>query len=303
MDPRVQRRIQRYGWDLAAHEYDRLWGDPLGVASRGVLAQLAPHVGERVLDVACGTGTLAFALAEAVGSAGAVVGVDLSAAMVGAARRHAATKGFGHVRFDRMDGEAPAFADASFDAAACALGLMYMPDPTRALREIVRVLRPGGRAAFAVWGERTRCGWSPVLPIVDAEVASDVCPLFFSLGSGDALARACRAAGFAAVALQRITTTLPWADADDASDAALVAGPVALAWSRFDAATRARVRARYLAAIAPWRVGDRYEVPGEFVLVLASVDAAAGSARGGMSSAPTAAATSAQSAPAAKASR
>jgi len=62
---------------------------------------------------------------------------------------------------------------------------------------------------------------------------------------------------------------LKYADADEACDAAFVGGPVALAWSRFDAAVRERVRARYLEAIAPWRDGRGYRVPGEFVVVAA----------------------------------
>jgi hypothetical protein len=69
---------------------------------------------------------------------------------------------------------------------------------------------------------------------------------------------------------QRLSVTLDYADADEACDAAFVGGPVALAWSRFDAAARSRVRARYLQAILPWRQGDGgYRVPGEFVIVSA----------------------------------
>lgn len=66
-----------------------------------------------------------------------------------------------------------ALRDAGFDLALCALGLMYMPNPVQALREMWRVLRPGSRVGLAVWGERSRCGWSAVFPIVDAEVASE----------------------------------------------------------------------------------------------------------------------------------
>ena len=75
--------------------------------------------------------------------------------------------------------------DASFDVALCALGLMYMPDPAQALREMQRVLRSGGRLVAAVWGDRTRCGWSAPFPIIDDEVASEVCPPFFRLGQRD----------------------------------------------------------------------------------------------------------------------
>jgi hypothetical protein len=80
----------------------------------------------------------------------------------------------------------------------------------------------------------------------------------------------CAEAPFEAVVQWRLSVTLAYASADEAGDAALVGGPVALAWSRFDAATRSRVRARYLQTIEPWRHGDGgYRMPGEFVIVSA----------------------------------
>ncbi len=270
MEAGLQRRIQRYGWDLAAADYERLWQGPLREAQAALLADVAPAAGERVLDVACGSGLVTLPAADAVGASGAVLGVDLSQAMVDLARRRAAVDGVRHAGFARMDGEALACADASFDVALSSLGLMYMPDPERALAEMLRVLRPGGRAGVLVWGERARCGWSSLFAIVEDEVTSDVCPLFFRLGAADALVRACRAAGFAAVDERRIATTLAFDDGDAACDAAFRAGPVALAWSRFDDATRARVCARYLEAIAPWRDGAGYRVPAEFVVVVAT---------------------------------
>lgn len=267
MDARLQRRVQRYGWDLAAGGYEALWQAQLADARAGLLAMAAPAAGERVLDVACGTGLVAFEAARAVGPAGAVVGVDLSGQMVEAARLRASKKALAGVRFARMDAESLALPDASFDLALCALGLMYVPDPERAVREMRRVLRPGGRMVLAVWGERSRCGWAQVFPIVDAEVASEVCPLFFRLGQRDTLARLCVGAGFEAVEERRIATTLRYADGDEACNAAFVGGPVALAWSRFGAEARTRVRARYLEAIDAWRQGPGYRVPGEFVVV------------------------------------
>jgi SAM-dependent methyltransferase len=77
---------------------------------------------------------------------------------------------------------------------------MYAPDPEHAIAEMHRVLRPGCRAACAVWGERRKCGWADIFPIVDARVQSEVCPMFFRLGMGEAFQRAFQSAGFGAIA-------------------------------------------------------------------------------------------------------
>jgi ubiquinone/menaquinone biosynthesis C-methylase UbiE len=270
MDARLQLRIQRYGWDLAAQDYETLWQAQLADARARLLACAAPACGERVLDIACGTGLVAFAAAQVVGPAGHVVGVDISDRMVEAARQRARDRNLSNATFLRMEMGQLTLPDASFDVATCALGLMYAPNPEVALVELRRVMRPGGRVAIAVWGERARCGWAGVFGIVDEEVASEVCPLFFRLGQGDALAQACGAAGFTVAAQHRIATTLEYADADQACDAAFVGGPVALAWSRFDAPTRERARQRYIESIAPWRSPGGYRIPGEFVIVRAT---------------------------------
>lgn len=269
MDARLQRRVQRYGWERAAEAYARHWHRLLAGVQGELLALAAPAPGEAVLDVACGAGAVALAAAAAVGPAGRVIGVDLAASMVQAAGQRARDLGLAQAGFERMDAEQLALPDARFDVALCALGLMYLPDPDAALRELHRVLRPGGRAVLAVWGERARCGWAPLFGIVDAEVRSEVCPLFFGLGQGDVLARRCAAAGLQVTVQRRRADTLVHADGAEACDAAFVGGPVALAWSRFDAGVRERVRARYLEAIAPWRDGAGYRVPAEYLIVAA----------------------------------
>lgn len=228
------------------------------------VAALQP--GERVLDVACGTGLVTFRAAAQVGPGGEVVATDLADAMVNAVRDAALRGGARHVRSTRMDAEALRFEAGRFDAALCALGLMYVPDPPQALAEMHRVLRPGGRAVSAVWGRRDRCGWAEIFPIVDARVQSEVCPMFFQLGTGPMQERAFAAAGFEAVETDRLTTLLPYASEDEALGAAFAGGPVALAYARFDAATRAAAHAEYLASIAPYRSGAGYEIPGEFVI-------------------------------------
>jgi ubiquinone/menaquinone biosynthesis C-methylase UbiE len=269
MDPRLQRRVQRYGWDRAVVAYEAGWRDQLEPAHSLMLGMAALRPGERVLDVACGTGLVSFRAAATVGHQGAVIGTDISGEMVETARRGAAQRDLANARFERADAEALPMKVASFDVAVCALGLMYVPDPVRALCEMRRLLRPGGRAAAAVWGARRKCGWAEIFPITDARVASEVCPMFFHLGTGDTLAHAFEAAGFAEIRSERLSTTLSYASAEDALAAVFCGGPVALAYSRFDEATRRAVHAEYLESIAAYRTGDGYAVPGEFVVAAA----------------------------------
>ena len=121
MEARLQRRVQRYGWDKAAPVYERHWAEQLLPAQRLLLEMAALRPGERVLDVACGTGLVTFPAAEAVGASGAVVATDISDAMVTHIREEAARRGQAHVSAHRLDAEALDLPDASFDVAQCAL--------------------------------------------------------------------------------------------------------------------------------------------------------------------------------------
>lgn len=266
MDPRLQRRVQRYGWDKAAAHYERFWASQLEPAQRLLLDMADLRPGERVLEVAAGTGLVTFPAAAAVGPKGRVIATDISDAMVTELATGAAMRGLGQIIPLRRDAEALEVEASGFDAALCALGLMYVPDPIVALGQMRRALAPGGRAVAAVWGARARCGWAEIFPIVERRVASEVCPLFFQLGTSTALADAFAAAGFGDIQLERISTILEYPSADDALGAAFAGGPVAMAYSRFDEATRDDAHEEYLASIEGYRSGDGYRIPGEFVV-------------------------------------
>ena len=267
MDAKLQRRIQRYGWDKAVDVYEQHWQQQLAPAQTRLLEMAAIQPGERVFDVACGTGLVTCRAARQVGERGTVVGVDVAAKMVAYAQQVAANQRLRQVTWARMDAEELLFPDGTFDVALCALGLMYVPHPVKALQEMYRVLKPGGRAVAAVWGQRDRCGWADIFPIVEMRVHSEVCPLFFQLGTKDMLAQTFQTAGFKDIGSERLSTMLHYASPADACGAAFAGGPVALAYLRFDARTREAAHAEYLSAIATYGTGEGYAIPGEFVVV------------------------------------
>ena len=114
-----------------------------------------------------------------------------------------------------------------------------MPNPSSALAEMKRVLRPGGRSSVAVWGERRKCGWAEIFPIVDARVKSEVCPLFFGLGSPGALVADMNTAGFSDVEERRSQSVLSFECEVRALSALIFGGDVSCAATRFDDAPRA----------------------------------------------------------------
>ncbi len=265
MDVKVQRWVQRHGWDRAVNYYQTFWREQLRPAHERLLSAADLRPGLHVIDIACGTGMVTLPAAVAVGTGGHVLATDLSQKMVDDTMMRAQLAGLANVEARRCDAE-QLDTTGPFDVALCSLGLMYVPSPLAATSEMHRVLRAGGVAVASVWGERRRCGWAELFPIVDARVSSDVCPMFFALGTGDCLAAVFERAGFTDVAQTRLSVDLVYADEAAALGAAFLGGPVALAYSRFDEDTKASAHDDYLASIAPYRHGDGYRVPGEFVI-------------------------------------
>lgn len=136
-------------WDKIAEKFD-CWLPQLAPVGEDLLAALAVQPGDKVLDVASGTGEPALTLARRHNDI-QIEGVDSAAGMIRVAQNKAVREGLHHLRFDTMPAERLAFADASFDRVLCRFGVMLFEDPQRGLEEMRRVLKPGGRMAFAVW--------------------------------------------------------------------------------------------------------------------------------------------------------
>lgn len=125
--------------------------EPLGAEAMRVLA---PAPGERILDIGCGCGQTAQALAARVGSSGAVLGVDISEPMLAVARQRGSA-----AQFRLADAQGADLGEAAFDAAFSRFGVMFFSDPVAAFANIRRAVRPGGRLTFVCWRPLSENPW------------------------------------------------------------------------------------------------------------------------------------------------
>jgi len=217
----------RSHWDAAASGWDahspviRAW---LRTATDAMISMAGVVEGSRVLDVAAGAGDQTLDLAERVGRSGAVVATDLSPAIVGFARERAKHAGFCHVQCHVADGEAMPFDAASFDAAVCRLGLMLFADPLQGLREMHRVVRPGGGLCTVVFSTPQKNPCIAILmatalkhaglPARDPEAPGSL----FSLARPGRIDALCHAAGFSDVGTTAVDAVFRLPSVDDYLD-------------------------------------------------------------------------------------
>ena len=140
-----KRRMER-AYDILAPDYDSSVGPGIRALMRQLIGDMDVGEAPVALDVACGTGISTFALVKKTGGKGEFHGVDISEGMLEVARRSAEAQGL-DVRFTKGDAENLNYPDAKFDIVISNMSLQFFPDKPRALSEIRRVLKPGGRLA------------------------------------------------------------------------------------------------------------------------------------------------------------
>src|SRR5688572_14226572 len=119
---------------------------------RSTIERVQLEPGKRVLDVCCGSGASAIPAAEAVGPDGLVIGVDLAEDLLNLARAKAVARGLRNVQFQAGDMLDLGFNDSEFDAVVCVFGIFFVPDMPPAVRELWRLVRPGGKLGITTWG-------------------------------------------------------------------------------------------------------------------------------------------------------
>jgi ubiquinone/menaquinone biosynthesis C-methylase UbiE len=116
--------------------------------------RLSLRLGDRVLDVCCGTGASAIPAAVSVGATGQVLGIDIAESLLEQARNKSQQQGLDNIEFRYGDFENLGLPSESFDAIVCVFGIFFVPDMVAAVRELWRMVRPGGKLAITSWGEK-----------------------------------------------------------------------------------------------------------------------------------------------------
>ena len=269
MDLQEYRETSLQTWDQMASGWEerREWLLAItGPINEWILDRVGPQPGQRLLDVAAGTGDLGFGAAERVGEEGGVICSDFSPEMIEAARRNGHARGLENVEFRVLDAEDMDLPDDSVDGVVSRWGYMLMADPVKALTETRRVLREDGTLAFVVWQTPDRNLWAalPGMTLVQRghmPPPEPGAPGIFALGEQDRLREVVTSGGFADPEIEELTFEWRYRADDLWETLTKLAGPLARVINGLDEDERRATRAAIEESLADHRDGDELVVP------------------------------------------
>ena len=252
------------GWERA-REQREIVAKPV---TEWLVRELEPKPGDTVLELAAGQGEVGFAVAPLLGESGRLISSDFSPAMIETARRRGNELGLVNVEFRELDAEALALEDDSVDGALCRWAYMLMPNPAAALAETRRVLRPGGRLAFAVWANADRNPWNSTAGRILAThghmpAAQPGEPGMFALGDEVKLRELVVDAGFTSVQMEEVAVRNEYPSVEEyVRQAAEMGGMFSRAWAEVREDEREQMIEEFREAFAPYAVDGGYALPG-----------------------------------------
>jgi len=266
-------------WSAAAPswgEYADYVDERGAVVGEAMLAAAGIRPGEEVLELGCGPGGVGFSAAELVGADGQVVLSDVAPEMTAIAAERAERRGLRNVVTRELDMEHLDVPDSSFDKVLCREALMLVADPTTAAREALRVLRPGGRAVFAVWGPPAANPWlSALLDAIGAQLGAAVPPPGmpgpFALSERGALADVLAGGGFHDIEVREVAVPMEVGSFDEWwAIVPSLAGPVAALLASLPDDVTSAIRGDAEAALQPFATQSGYQIPGVSIIGVGS---------------------------------
>lgn len=263
-------------WEELAPSWERgrelLWESTRAV-SEWLVDRLDPRPGQTILDLAAGTGETGFLAAPRLGAEGRLITSDLSPSMLDASQRVAALFDVTNAEFRRLDAERIDLPDASVDGVVSRFGYVLRGEPPRALAEVRRVLRPGGRFVFAVWAAREQNRWMTVPAEVMVERGhlqrqTDAETKLSARRNPETIRLLLAEAGFGATELEELPVAYRFANAEELwFFVSELRGPVAVALAKLGEGERDAVRAEIERRAD--RVGEGFELTGVSINVAA----------------------------------
>jgi SAM-dependent methyltransferase len=242
-----------------------------------LLARGEAKAGDRVLEIGCGTGAFTVPLAVAVGASGRVLGADISAAMLGGARKRLAEAGLRNVSLVEADAQIHKFEPGRFDLIASRFGVMFFADPAAAFTNLLAAARPLGRLCFACWGpldenEHWLVPYRVALRHLgppEPKPARAPGPMAFA--DPDYVQEFLGKAGFADIAVHREHPDIFASTPEEEAEHASIMGPSGrlIDEKKPDAATRQAIRREIEEAFAAYTRGGKMSLPSTVFLVTA----------------------------------
>ena len=217
-DVQEQRERLLDSWEAAAKGWGRQ-ADRTAASALPISQWMIDHAGlahgQRVLELAAGPGDTGFMAARLIEPDGTLISSDASAAMLDVARERAQEQGIANVEFKQLQLEWIDLEAASVDAILCRWGVMLIVDPSAALRECRRVLKPGGRLALAVWDVREKNLWAAIpdgalVGLGHSQPTAAGAPGMFALSAPGQLRELLDGAGFMDVEVETLAIARRW---------------------------------------------------------------------------------------------
>jgi SAM-dependent methyltransferase len=266
------REYTRTTWNESAEAYLDFMRN-LEPFRADLVARLRAREGEKVLDLGTGPGEPALTIAGQVGVRGHVLGVDLSENMIALARRVAAARSISNAEFRVMDCSSLAIDDGRFDAAVSSFGFQIFTDPEKAVREVFRVVRAGGRIAVSVWSTGDKVPFlhaivGPLLKHAEPDETGYL-PTPYELGAPGEMVGFLNTAGFHHAHEARLTHSLDFENEERYLQAILKATPIGHSLAEETPEVQQEVLRETRENLKQWRTPSGLSIPGECVFVTA----------------------------------